>query len=111
MIFSILRYIELADLPDEITCSNDDYTTAFYIVEKIKEHLVIVYEKMPKSKNTEFTDEQKKAFIDALPLEFSRKDAKSIGTKLGIAERTIDRILRNSEFIAKANFNCYQKIV
>lgn len=87
--------------PTELVCTDDDFKTMMLLVEKLVCHMVEVLTLLPEEEamdaNIIVTDRaqeanfRRQALLDALPAEFSTKQAIEEGEKQGVSQRTIER--------------------
>lgn len=114
MILSAIRKFEGRIINKEITCEEQDLEIALKLAEVYKHHALLMYEKLPKSKDGQ-PDPNKRRFFESLPYEkdFPRKDALEIGKTLNIQVRTVDKYLQNLlelEFLKQPKYGYYRKV-
>lgn len=113
MILSALRKFENGEMTDTITCTDEDFNTVLQIVQTYLEHSLLMFNNLPKQNETmQFqSGDGKRKFFEALPTEFTRKEATEIGTKFKLAARTVDDILKSATgyTLTKIKAGLYQK--
>lgn len=94
MVLSLLRQEQKEVINNRIVCNDVDFQTAMALGEVYKEHALYVYSVLSKNeKNKTVADKNLKLFYEMLPNRFSRKDALTVGEKLSIVPRTVDKYL------------------
>ncbi len=95
MILSAIRKFESGIEDTDIICEDEDFETALKLAEVYKEHSILMFCELPKSKE-QGVDPNKKRFFLALPSgrTFTRQEALKIGDSLGIKPRTVDKYLQ-----------------
>ncbi len=105
MCLTTLRLMEddtFADgfIDEDLVCSDSDYQTAKRIIEVVICHNAKVFNELPKTASPITTKtspghaNRQKAFFDALPNEFERKDYLQIASQVGMNPSSVDRIIR-----------------
>ncbi len=97
MVLSVLRLMELGEMPDEIYCTDIDFETALSMIKTINRHNDYVFNLL--SAKSEFTlqasdsfrSSVRKAILDALPSSFSSSDYEIIAKSIGSCKRTVRR--------------------
>ena len=93
MVLSILRHFVQEKPGTDIACTDVDYGIAEILSEVFLHHGIVVYKTLAK-KTPEGASGVNAAFFKSLPIiPFQRKDAVQIGTKIGIAPRTVTKYL------------------
>lgn len=92
MVLSILRLYGLPQLPDTVECSEGDFEIAYTLASLFDSHTKIVFEQLPNKELGDLQGGIRKFFLQ-LPRKFSRNMARTIGTELGLAERTVSKYL------------------
>ena len=102
MILNALRLENCNNLPPTIQCTNKTFEAALAISKSLLQHAMLFYSTLPEgeeaSKRHSLKEEQKRALLQMMPAEFSRKELVNIGKTLNLSIRTTDTYLR--EFIA-----------
>ncbi len=114
MLFSALRKIENAEFSDVVYCTQEDFNSVLLIVNTYLQHNILMFNNLPKQNDTmQFhSSDAKRKFFDALPNEFTRKQATEIGKTFSLATRTTDDVLKAAlgKTITKIKAGFYQKI-
>ena len=99
MILTGLRLDINKPLPERIMCSDEDFQTILLIGHKLLMHAAMMYQMLPQQKSVEPNkiggNMLQRQFFHMLPTDFTRQDAAEQARVLGIAERTMDRWIRN----------------
>ena len=77
----------------------NDFNTSLILCETFLAHSLLMYNNLPNQNNQQpFTNSSKAKsdFFEQLPQEFTRQQAIEIGKPLGLADRTIDSLLKNA---------------
>lgn len=113
MVLSILRHFEANSEGTDIICSDSDYSVAEGLCEVFLSHGLVVYEALTK-KSLSTSNDNKTSFFNALPIiPFQRKEAVLVGSKLGVAERTVNKYLAQFTergFLKHEKGGSYEKI-
>jgi hypothetical protein len=99
MILSALRKCDTAELKTQLKCQELDFNTSLILCETFLAHSLLMYNNLPNQNNQQpFTNSSKAKsdFFEQLPQEFTRQQAIEIGKLLGLADRTIDSLLKNA---------------
>lgn len=112
MILSVLRRIEEGgEIPTTLTCDEDSFRAALEMSTRLLEHSRFVFSHLPAS--THGIHGRARAFFDALPKTFDRKEYLRVADELGMNPRTVERYL--TKLIAsnwlKNDYNRYAKII
>jgi Protein of unknown function (DUF3987)/VirE N-terminal domain len=96
MIFTALRKFENGDMAKEYICTDEDFNIALQVVKTYLSHSILMFNNLPKQgDNMTFVGgDNKRKFFDALPKEFSRKEAVAIGTTFKLSPRSVDDVLK-----------------
>ncbi|MCU4158257.1 DUF3987 domain-containing protein [Carboxylicivirga sp. A043] len=108
MILSIMRYVGETSIPQILICNDEDFYSALSIVTTGENHAANVFVNLLKGK--EKRSDKKSQFYDALPSEFTSKDASAISEKLKIPKRTETRYLGDSNFFERISQGVYRKL-
>ncbi len=114
MIFTALRKVESGEMTEIIFTTDQDFNTALLIAQTYLQHSLLMFNNLPRQ--SEYTNFQggdsKRKFFEALPSEFSRKQAVEIGVQFQLSPRTVDEILRNAigRALEKLKAGLYRKI-
>ena len=98
MIFSALRKYENAEMTETIFCTDEDFNNAIQIIHTYLQHSLLMFNNLPKQSETMqfLSGNGKKKFFEALPIEFTRKEATEIGVTFKLSARTVDEVLKCS---------------
>lgn len=114
MILSALRKFENGEMTATITCTDEDFNTVLLIVQTYLEHSLLMFNNLPKQNETlQFhSGDGKRKFFEALPQEFTRKEATEIGAKFKLSARTVDDVLKSATgyTLTKIKAGSYQRI-
>jgi len=114
MIFTAMRKYENGESAKSIFCTDEDFNTALALVKIFLQHSILMFDNLPKQKEIKsFTkDDSKRKFIDALPNEFTRKQAVEIGATLGIGDSSVSHWLRKfvGKYLTQNKAGHYKKI-
>ena len=114
MILSALRKFENGEATETIFCTDEDFNTVMHIVQTYLAHSLLMFNNLPKQNETmQFqSGDGKRKFFEALPKEFTRKEATEIGTKFKMSARTVDEILKSATgyTLTKIKPGLYQRI-
>lgn len=114
MIFTALRKAENAEVNYEMHCLDSDFQNALLIATTYLQHSIILYHNLPnQGESTNYiTGDNNRRFFEALPEEFTRKDAIGLAKSFDIKERSADMLLRNAvgELLTKVKTGVYRKI-
>ncbi len=94
MLLSVVRAASAGTISENIICSDIDFTSALTISGIYMQHALFMMDTLPKTASTKPNAAR---LYDALPIEFQRKEAVSIGARMNI-RRSVDTYL--SEFVA-----------
>ncbi len=114
MILSTLRKFENAETTEVITCTDEDFKTALLLIQTYLQHSLLMFQNLPNQSETiRFrSSDGKLKFYEALPMEFSRKEAIELGSTFKLSPRTVDEVLKSclSSTLSKVKAGLYQKI-
>ena len=114
MILSALRKFENGEMTETIYCTDEDFNTVMMIVQTYLDHSLLMFNNLPKqNESMQFqSGDGKRKFFEALPKEFTRKEATEIGTKFKMSARTVDDILKSATgyTLTKLKPGLYQRI-
>lgn len=98
MIFTALRKCENAEASEVMHCSDDDFLTALELSKIYLKHSLLMFNNLPnQSEHTHFqSGNNKRQFFDALPAQFTRKQAVELGIQYKLSARSVDEILSMS---------------
>lgn len=97
MVFTAIRKYESRDMKVERYCSDEDFNSAFSLVQVYLEHSKLMFTNLPKQHESAayLGGENKRKFFESLPQEFQRKDAVNLGVnQFHLSVRTVDDILK-----------------
>ena len=113
MILSVCRKYEKQDTAEEISCSDQDFQLAMWMVEVYLEHALHLFHRLAQKSRSTFQEmpSNKRAFFNALPEQFKRKDAIIIGQEMNLSSATIGRFLKqlNGTMLQQPEYGIYQK--
>lgn len=97
MLFTALRKFENGEVANQMVCSDEDFSTALRLAEIYLQHAILMFNNLPKqSEETHFKgSDNKRKFFDALPQEFTRQQAVTLGATYSMSARSVDTFLRN----------------
>lgn len=107
MILTVLRNLNSLKT-DTLVCSDNDFHIALKLAEKLLFNANKVIEMLP----TQAVDElsgQKLQVFQLLPEEFTTAEAKELGSRYGMSDRTTDRFLKTACF-EKTAHGAYKKV-
>lgn len=114
MIFTALRKFENGELNSNYTCTDEDFNIALQVVKTYLSHSILMFNNLPKQgDNMTFVGgDHKRKFFDALPKEFTRKEAVAIGSTFKLSPRSVDDVLKMAldHTLSKPKAGLYQKI-
>jgi hypothetical protein len=114
MIFSALRKFENAEMSSTIICTNEDFNTIRLIVKTYLDHSLLMFNNLPKqTESMQFkSGDGKRRFFEALPQEFTRKEATEIGALFKLSPRTVDDVLKSATGVSltKIKAGLYQRV-
>lgn len=114
MIFSALRKFENGDASPTIICTDEDFNTVMQIVQTYLDHSLLMFNNLPKQNEPmQFqSGDGKRRFFEALPQEFTRKEATEIGTKFKLSARTVDDVLKSATGVSLTRIKAghYQRV-
>ena len=95
MVLTALRKIENADATEQIYCLDIDFNCAISLVKTYLQHSIIMYNNLPNSSVSGIFKKgnNKQLFLDALPGEFTTKQAAEIGKQFKLSYSTVSKIL------------------
>lgn len=98
MIFSSLRKFETGEMSETLFCTDLDFNSAITVARIYLEHSILMYDNLPKQGSSiNFTyGDSKRKFYEALPGEFSRKQAIDLSTQFHLSARSVDDMLKLS---------------
>ena len=115
MILSALRKFENGEMSDTITCTDEDFNIVLQIVQTYLQHSLLMFNNLPKQNETmQFqSGDGKRKFFEALPQEFTRKQATELGSQFKLSARSVDEILKTATGISltKLKAGLYQKVI
>lgn len=114
MQFTAIRKFESAEATEKIFCRDDDFNTALQLVEVYLQHAIFMFNNLPgQVEESHFRhSDNKRKFFEALPDEFTRKQAVAFGAQFQISTRTVDALLRSllGKYLVQSTPGKYQKI-
>ncbi len=114
MIFTALRKFENAELTDSVICTDEDFNMGLQIVQIYLAHSLLMFNNLPKQNEAmQFqSGDGKRKFFDALPAEFTRKQATEIGSQFKLSARTVDEVLKCATGVSltRIKLGLYQRL-
>ncbi len=114
MIFTALRKFENGDGDAIVQCTDEDFTTALSIARTFLQHSLLMFNNLPKQgEAAPFVGSNgKRKFYEALPQQFTRKEAVELGKTYQLSPRTVDDILRAADGhgLEKPKAGLYNKV-
>lgn len=114
MIFTALRKVENGDCSEVVVCTDEDFLAALELINVYLNHSILMFNNLASQSEpiTYKMGNNKKAFYEALPQSFQRKEAVALGVSLGLSERSVDDFLNNSVpmFLEKPKTGHYRKV-
>jgi len=113
MIFSALRKFENGEVTDTIYCTDEDFNTALTIAQTYLQHSILMFNNLPKQNEVMSfqSGNSKRKFFEALPEEFTRKQATELGSQFKLSPRSVDEILKTATGVSltKLKAGLYRK--
>ncbi|WP_164975175.1 DUF3987 domain-containing protein [Lutibacter sp. HS1-25] len=113
MVFSAIRKFENKNTAKDIECLDEDFESALLLINVYLKHSIIMYNNLPKQADQGIfkTGSNNELFFQALPIEFTRKEAVSIGLKFGLSTRSIDTLLKKcvGKYLEQPKVGSYKK--
>lgn len=113
MIFSALRKFENGEVTDTIYCTDEDFNTALTIAQTYLQHSILMFNNLPKQNEVMSfqSGDSKRKFFEALPEEFTRKQATELGSQFKLSPRSVDDILKTATGVSltKLKAGLYRK--
>ncbi len=114
MIFTALRKVENGDCSEVVVCTDEDFLAALELINVYLNHSILMFNNLASQSEpiTYKMGNNKKAFYEALPQSFQRKEAIELGAKYSLSERSVDDFLKNSvpELLSKIKTGWYEKV-
>ncbi|WP_082391421.1 DUF3987 domain-containing protein [Jiulongibacter sediminis] len=114
MIFTALRKFENGEFSKNLVCTDEDVQIALDICQVYLQHSLLMFSNLPGSnQETSFKPgDSKRKFFEALPQNFTRQEAQTLGKTFSLGVRTIDQILRNAlgKDLRKVKSGVYERI-
>lgn len=114
MIFTALRKVENGDCSEVVVCTDEDFLAALELINVYLNHSILMFNNLASQSEpiTYKMGNNKKAFYEALPQSFQRKEAIELGAKYNLSERSVDNFLSNSvpELLSKPKTGWYEKV-
>ncbi|TPV31944.1 DUF3987 domain-containing protein [Paucihalobacter ruber] len=114
MIFTALRKFENKMLDNENVCTDEDFEVAMSLIKTYIQHSLIMFNNLPSKSDKSFfkTGSNKELFYNALPNEFGRKEAITLGPNFNLGQRSVDSILKKclGIFLEQPKTGFYKKI-
>lgn len=114
MLFTALRKFENAEAADHVQCTDTDFNTALQLAQIFLQHSILMFNNLPKQQNATIfqTGDHKRKFFEALPKEFTRAEAVTLGQQHKLSPRSVDDLLHNAtpSLLTKLKPGLYQKV-
>jgi hypothetical protein len=83
-------------------CTDPDFDAALLIIQTYLQHSILMFNNLPKQNEAMsfISGDAKRRFFEALPIEFTRKEATQLGIQFKLAARTVDEILKTATGIS-----------
>ncbi|CAH8283117.1 VirE-like protein [Mariniflexile fucanivorans] len=115
MIFTAIRKYQNQEQGTDIQCLDEDFEIALQLIEVYLKHNILMFENLPKQTNEEQgpfkSGQNKKRFFDALPNQFTRKEAVELASAFNMAERTVGTFLKSclGKYLQQPEYGVYKK--
>lgn len=113
MIFSALRKFENGEVTDTVFCTDEDFNIALAIAQTYLQHSLLMFNNLPKQNEVMSfqSGDSKRKFFEALPEEFTRKQATELGSQFKLSARSVDEILKTATGVSltKLKAGLYRK--
>lgn len=95
MIFTAMRKYENAEMATAVICADEDFQIALQLTQVYLHHSILMFNNLPKqTEATQFkAGDNKRRFIEALPNEFTTKQAVEIGSRFHLSYSTVTHLL------------------
>ena len=115
MIFTVLRGMDTGDCYSDLLCSDEDFDNAITITSVLIQHTSKVFCELFEHRSASVPQKNVvQAFLDALPVEFSRQDYINAALAVGLSDRTgenyILRFAQEGKVIERLSQGKYRKI-
>ncbi len=104
----------MANLNNSYTCTDEDFNIVLQVVKTYLSHSILMFNNLPKQGDnmTLAGGDRKGKFFDALPKEFTRKEAVAIGSTFKLSPLSVDDVLKMAldHTLSKPNSELYHKI-
>lgn len=114
MIFTALRKYENGETSATMICTYQDFYSVLQIVQTYLAHSLLMFNNLPKQNEPMqfLSGDGKRKFFEALPQEFTRKEATEIGIRFKLSSRTVDDVLRSATGVTLTRIKAglYQRI-
>jgi hypothetical protein len=107
MVLTVLKNIDSLET-DTLLCSDDDFRTALKLAEKLLFNANKVIEILPTQAEDSLSGAKLNVY-QLLPDEFTTAEAKELGSRYGMSDRTTDRFLKTTCF-EKTSHGSYKKV-
>ncbi|TSJ42265.1 DUF3987 domain-containing protein [Fluviicola chungangensis] len=107
MILTVLRNMDSLET-DKLVCGDEDFHTSLKLAEKLLLNANKVMEILPYQTEDELSGKKLQIF-QLLPDEFTTSEAKEMGSRFGMSDRTTDRFLKTACF-EKTAHGAYKKV-
>ncbi|MEM6700901.1 MAG: DUF3987 domain-containing protein, partial [Bacteroidota bacterium] len=96
MMFSACRKFENGNTTHHLTCQDEDFMAALFLVEAYLEHAVMIFGLLPIPEQELISKlpSRKKSFYNSLPPKFKRQEAIQVGQTFQLSRSTVDRLLK-----------------
>lgn len=114
MIFTALRKYENGETSPTMICTDEDFYSVLQIIQTYLAHSLLMFNNLPKQNEPMqfLSGDGKRRFFEALPQEFTRKEATEIGLRFKLSPRTVDDVLRSATGVTLTRIKAghYQRI-
>jgi len=112
-ILTLTRYIDQDSIPERITCSDKDFSTALKIADILSDHSSLVLNLFPKDSPVSGMNDNKANFYKILPDEFPTQVAYDTGASIGILQKTVEKYLKiyiDKKILIRIRHGYYKKV-
>lgn len=114
MIFTAIRKFTAKDYHKEVYCLDIDFETALTLTKVYLQHSIIMFNNLPKQgeQGPFKSGQNKKQFLDTLPINFQRKEAIELAKRFNIGERSVDTLLKAclGTYLTQPKTGYYEKV-
>lgn len=114
MAFTAMRKFESAEVAENMIANDTDFNLAVQLTEIYLHHSLLMFNNLSKqSEETHFKGgDNKRKFLAALPQEFTRQQAVTLGIQYHMKDRTVDAFLSNAlkKYLSQPKTGYYKKL-